>query len=211
MARHRPELFEAFIGIGLVANQPRSEKLSYDFVLKEAIEKNDTVAIRKLKKIGSPPYKTEKEMIEAVQVERSYVLKYAPSRASSSTLEQLKLMLLYEGWSFDFKYDILTKGIFGKSAPILWPTNATTNLMKDIPEWTIPVYIFQGSDDHFTETTVAKAYFDSLKAPVKEFYLFEKTGHFASAENPTKYRSIIVDNILKAKEINLNKEVKVKQ
>ncbi|MDX1640747.1 MAG: alpha/beta hydrolase, partial [Balneolaceae bacterium] len=130
----------------------------------------------------------------------SYLMRYIPSKVTMSTVDRLMLMLLYEGWSFDYKFEILTKGIFGKSAPLLWPTNATVNLMDDIPKWKIPVFIIQGEKDHWTETSVAKAYFDSLKAPIKEFHLFEETGHFASAENPEKYRSIVINSILKAEQ-----------
>ena len=64
------------------------------------------------------------------------------------------------------------------------------SLIDAISEWPIPVYVFQGSVDHSAETSHAKAYFDSIKAPAKEFYLFEGNGHMASAENPKKYHQL---------------------
>ena len=91
-----------------------------------------------------------------------------------------------------FKWDVITKGQYGISAPILWKeTMVDLNLIDKIPKWPIPVYIFQGSEDHFTETPLAKAYFDSIKAPTKEFYLFDGNGHMSSAENPKRYRELL--------------------
>lgn len=196
MAQRQPDLFEAFIGIGQVSNKPRNEKLSYNFVLEEARNRNDTTAIRELKRIGPPPYKTIEEIKVAVPLQRSYVSKYVPSKITMSTYESLRLMLLYKGWSLGYKMKVLTEGMYGVSTPILWSENVNLNLIKAVPEWEIPIYILQGENDHFAETTLAKAYFDSLEAPSKEFYLFDDSGHFVSAENPEKYRSIVLNDIL---------------
>lgn len=196
MAKRQPELYKAFIGVGQVSNRHQNEIMSYNFVMNEALSRNDTTAVNALTEIGRPPYKTDEERINAVQVERSYVSKYVPSKMDMNTLDKLKLMLLYEGWSFNYKWKILSEGMYGIAAPLLWSANADLNLFDEVPDWDIPVYILHGENDHFAETALAKAYFDSLKAPVKKFYLFDDTGHFASAEAPEKYRKIVLEEIL---------------
>jgi hypothetical protein len=40
-----------------------------------------------------------------------------------------------------------------------------TNLMRDVPEWKVPIYIMQEENDPFTETALAKAYFDCIIVP----------------------------------------------
>jgi pimeloyl-ACP methyl ester carboxylesterase len=57
----------------------------------------------------------------------------------------------------------------------------------------------QGDNDHFTETSLAKDYFDSIDAPVKKWYLFEDATHSVQYEYPEKYRSIYIHEILKNK------------
>ncbi|MFV1449368.1 hypothetical protein VBZ51_09490 [Maribacter sp. HS] len=54
------------------------------------------------------------------------------------------------------------------AAKILQPTAIDMNLMRDIPEFKVPVYILQGDNDHFTETSFTKMYFDSIRAPSKK-------------------------------------------
>lgn len=198
MAAKRPELFATYIGIGQVSDKPLNEILSYEFVMKEAINRNDTVAIRKLNKIGRPPY-PEENISYAIPLQRSYVTKYMPEKTEMNTVEKLKLTLLYKGWSFNYKMKILTQGMYAKSTPVLWKASSKLNLINEVPELTVPVYVFQGENDHFTETSLARQYFDSLKAVEKKFVIFEDAGHFVSAEDPEKYRFLMVNEILNTK------------
>lgn len=195
MVKTNPELFHAYIGIGQVANQPESEMLSYNFALASAQKANDTSAISKLKSIGPPPYSTHEEMVSAVITERSIVSKYSP-RLGISSGEMMKMILFNKGAKFNEKYRFLTGKNYENGAPILWPTNARINLFDEFTLWEIPVYIIQGEHDHFTEFSVAKKYFDSIKAPVKRFYEFKGAGHIAIAYDSDRYRSIMLNEIL---------------
>lgn len=191
MVKLKPEFFQAYIGIGQMTDQIRNEVLSYQFVTDEAKKRNDTVAIKALDAIGAPPYNSKEESAQAVQVEREFVYKYVPSALKMSATEMMQLILFYEGWSLNYKLKVLSKGMYGAAAPILWMENYELNLIAEMPEWLIPVYIIQGENDHLTETSLAQIYFDSLKAPRKEFFMLNNTGHFASAENPKRYREIM--------------------
>ncbi|NER11751.1 Pimeloyl-ACP methyl ester carboxylesterase [Muriicola jejuensis] len=200
MVKENPELFRAYFGVGQMSNSIENEILSYDFALNESTKNNDTVSVQKLNKIGAPPYTSREEATNAVPIQRSVLVKYATNNLHFSNSDLMKLILLYDGWSMGFKWKTITQGQYGISAPILWKETMTDlNLIDEVSEWPIPVYIFQGSEDHFTETSLAKTYFDSIKAPTKEFYLFEGNGHMASAENPKKYHELI-KQILEKKE-----------
>ena len=79
-----------------MSNQPRSEQLSYDFVMNEAVKQNDNVAINQLTRIGRPPYteKTSREMADACDTERFIVEKYAPSKNNIGFFKIIKGVLL---------------------------------------------------------------------------------------------------------------------
>ncbi|MCZ4410043.1 alpha/beta hydrolase [Cryomorphaceae bacterium 1068] len=195
MVQENPEFFHAYIGIGQMANQPLSEKLSYDFAMTQAQSQNDTVSIRQLNKIGRPPYpnKSNEEMAEACNVQRTVVTKYERPRINAD-FSGIKALLLDNSMTFDEK---LSPNQDVPAFRLLWPTCFQINLMRDIPKWEIPVYIMHGDNDHFTETSLAKAYFDSLEAPSKEWFLFEDATHPVQFEYPEKYRSIYIDEILR--------------
>jgi pimeloyl-ACP methyl ester carboxylesterase len=48
-------------------------------------------------------------------------------------------------------------------------------------DFAIPVFIIQGQEDLTALPDLAKAYFDSIKAPRKQFFLVPGTGHEPSA------------------------------
>ncbi len=195
MVQKKPDLFQAYIGTGQMANQPVSEQLSFDFAMKEAQKHNDKGSIEQLNKIGRPPYpdKTNVEMDEDSDVERAVMLKYAPSTGGPS-IKDISNILIDNGMTFKEKF---YSRIYSPASNILWPTCYNINLIRDVPEWKIPVYILQGDNDHWTETSLAKEYFDSLKAPEKKWFLFENATHNVEFEYPEKYRSIYINDILK--------------
>ena len=199
MVQKRPELFKAYIGIGQMANQLLSEQISFDFAMKEAQKHNDQVSIEQLNKIGRPPYPhmTNVEMAEACDVERAVAEKYEPNRVNVG-LKEISKILLDKGLTFRDKYASMQYyGTYYPAYNILWPTCFNINLIRDIPEWEIPVYIMQGDNDHYTETSLAKAYFDSIHASEKKMFLFKNATHGVNFEYPEKYRSIYINEILK--------------
>lgn len=224
MAQKSPDLFHAYIGIGQMGDQLLSEQLSYDFSLQKALEANDTASVRKLQAIGRPPYATNEEMVEAVTIERPISIKYTSGPQEfkqkeeeeegeeeqeeveeEGELEFLMKFLLNENISFKMKKEYF----FGQEEEeeedktpgfrLLWPTCTNINLMRDVPEWQIPVYILQGEHDHHTEVSVAKAYYDSLNAPIKKWYTFEDAWHIPIFQDPQKYRAIMETEVLNKK------------
>ncbi len=200
MVQKKPELFHAFIGSGLMANQSLSGKLSYNFVMTEAQKRNDTVSINQLKQIGKPPYSNNSSngITEAFEIERTIVLKYAPLKLETD-FKFIKNMFLNNGLTFKEKFTDMINNpeSYYPASKILESTAININLIRDIPEWKVPVYILQGDNDHFTETSVAKAYFDSIVAPSKKWFLFKNGTHGVQIEYPEKYRSIYINEILK--------------
>ena len=194
MVQENPEYFHAYIGVGQIANQPLSEQLSYDFALFKAQNHNDTISIEQLDNIGRPPYpnKSDAEMARACNIQRSIVTKYEKPRINPDFSGLIALLL---DNSMTFEQKLNPKQDF-PAFRLLWPTCFNVNLIRDIPKWEIPVYMMHGDNDHYTETSLAKTYFDSLEAPIKKWFLFENATHAVQFEYPEKYRSIYIDEIL---------------
>ena len=55
----------------------------------------------------------------------------------------------------------------------------------------IPVYIFQGVYDYQTPYSVARDFYDQMKAPQKEFFTFENSAHCPLMEEADKFNSIV--------------------
>jgi pimeloyl-ACP methyl ester carboxylesterase len=51
----------------------------------------------------------------------------------------------------------------------------------------MPFYVFQGDSDLFTPAAAARAYFDGIQAPHKEFALIQRSGHLAAFTRPEQF------------------------
>ena len=191
MVYRKPDLFLAYVGIGQGANSLESEQLSFDFVYKSAKKATDTKTINALEKIGRPPYFSDEEWVKNILTERKLLKKYE----GPDTKKKLSMFSIYRDFVFYPEYSINDKLKALKGSPFslkhLWPEAKKTNLFEGITEFKIPIYIFQGEYDMTTVTSVSKKYFDTIVAPKKQYYNFEKSAHWPHITEFEKYKTII--------------------
>ena len=65
-------------------------------------------------------------------------------------------------------------------------------LMKSVTDFSLPVYFVMGRHDMVTPVSLAQAYFDSISAPEKEFFLLEKAAHFPFYSQPDEFAAILL-------------------
>jgi hypothetical protein len=88
------------------------------------------------------------------------------------------------------------RGKFGAGVSYLWNDMMRTDLVTQIPELSLPVYLFHGIHDYTCSYAEAKAYFEILKAPLKGFYTFQQSAHSPIFEEPQKMLNIIQTDVL---------------
>jgi pimeloyl-ACP methyl ester carboxylesterase len=88
------------------------------------------------------------------------------------------------------------RGKFGAGVSYLWNDMMRTDLVTQIPELSLPVYLFHGIYDYTCSYAEAKAYFEILKAPLKGFYTFQQSAHSPIFEEPQKMLNMIQTDVL---------------
>jgi pimeloyl-ACP methyl ester carboxylesterase len=78
------------------------------------------------------------------------------------------------------------EGFLSVSNKHLMPEVLTLNPSSLGTDFQLPIFFFQGSDDAVTSASLAKAYFDQINAPQKE-YVAMPGGHFAVWSYPDKF------------------------
>jgi pimeloyl-ACP methyl ester carboxylesterase len=73
----------------------------------------------------------------------------------------------------------------------------STDLGQELTELEVPVYFLEGVYDYTCSYTEAKAYFETLKAPLKGFYTFEQSAHSPILEEREKTIKILREDVLK--------------
>jgi pimeloyl-ACP methyl ester carboxylesterase len=71
-------------------------------------------------------------------------------------------------------------------------------LVVTAPRLAVPFVVIQGSDDNITPTDAARAYFDRLEAPAKDFVVVEGAGHFAHLTHAPQFLAALRNHALEA-------------
>lgn len=197
-ASRYPELFHAYIGTGQVADQDRSERLAYTYMLEEFQKASNKKMIKKLEGFLIDEGAEISNKYLAVRSEGMTKLGIGIMHKVVSMAETAGIILKFKGYSLSEKLRYLMGMQFSISSS-LWDTVMDLKLIKTVPSLDIPIYIFQGKFDYQVSYVIAKEYFDAVKAPVKGFYSFENSAHSPGFEEPEKALAILREDVLKGK------------
>ncbi len=182
--RESPGLYAAYLGTGQITNQLRSEQQAYDIVLERARRAGDAKAVRALTRVGRPPFPPE-ETLRRLLTERKYFRKYTdPSVRKTGMARFLLGLMLSPAYTVADKINYF-KGM--KEGVRLFPEVMKLDLAASAPELAVPVYVFQGKHDLQTLAPLAEQFIRDLKAPQKEFHLFENAAHMPLAEETERF------------------------
>ncbi len=196
-AQKYPGLFHAYLGVGQVCYQYKGERISYEWVKDQANEHNNEHAIEALSEISFPDSLASSEIwIDFLMVERNFVTQFGGGVTHEMTglWPVIEMVLSAKEYTFGEKMNYMPASLY--SIEHLWPEVINKNLFNDIDSMQLPVYIFQGIHDYQTPYSVAKDFFDQLKAPQKEFFTFNNSAHSPMMEEVDKFNSIIREKIL---------------
>ncbi len=178
LTRHA-DTIAAYVGMGQFVNGPLNEKMSYDFTVNYAKEHGDKKALKELEKIGEPVDGMYAGGLDALMVQRDYMTKFGGGcwKEKESIVKSVILPFLTSG-----EYNLLpdlyryAKGTF-YCLQKLWPEVVSLQFDRDVKKLDVPVYLFQGDHDQNTPTVLARAWFDALEAPCKEYVPFAESAH----------------------------------
>ena len=185
-----PELYKAYIGIGQISKQLESERLAYDYIIEHATKAEDTKTIRAFKQY---------DKLAADFPSNSYLLKVRTTGMNNygvgikhkevSMFAIATDLLYYKGYTFTDKLNYLRGTLF--SLNTLFGEVIKDNLFETSIDFEVPVYIIHGKYDYQTSYVLAKEYFNTLRAPKKEFFTFEYSAHSPNIEEPERFANVM--------------------
>ncbi len=194
-----PEEFYAYVGIGQVSDQRKSEMLSYEYVLDMAKEANNIKAIDDLEAIGYPENGVYKDPAKSLQVQRKWVTEYGGAMYGKTSKDffdvMLKPLFYFEPYTIQNKMNYVKGMMFTQK--LIWEQMVSEQLIDVVQEVKVPVYILHGVHDYQTIYSEAKIYIDSLKAPSKTFIAFENSAHLVPyGQEIDKFHRIMIEQVL---------------
>lgn len=170
VVKQHPELLHAYFAVNPVVSQRASELELLD-TLKTHF-KDNAAASNELASVN-PAFQSDEDLF--------YVRKwlfYKDGMAAAGT-EEFKKMFMQ--WSASW-------------SPV-WKSVMTIDLRDSLPKADCPVYFFVGKNDIQTSASITKAYFDELRAPKKNLFLFEHSGHQIHKDEPEKLQQTIISTL----------------
>jgi pimeloyl-ACP methyl ester carboxylesterase len=192
MAHARPDLFYAYIGLAQLVNTRREEAASYACVLELARAADDQAAVTALRKIGPPPWNS---LFPNWPIFRKWKLAYQAKKVTAPAAP-FALSPAYASPQEKEQYDAADDFSFAH----FWGLKMTGPMEQvDLPalgsDFAVPIFILQGEEDLTAVPELAKSYFDSIKAPRKQFYLVPGTGHEPSASQLDLTLKILTEQV----------------
>jgi pimeloyl-ACP methyl ester carboxylesterase len=90
----------------------------------------------------------------------------------------------------------LWRGKRSSGVSALWDEMLAVNLADRVTELALPAYFFHGVYDYTVNYQLAKDYVETLKAPLKGFYTFDRSAHSPVMEEPQKAQRIMREDVL---------------
>jgi len=187
----------AYVGMGQFVNGPINEKMSYDFVVNYAKEHHDEKALKDLAAIGEPVNGLYKGGLKDLTLQRNYMTKYGGGcyKEKENIFKSVLVPFITSG-----EYAVIpdlyryAKGTF-YCLEKLWTQVTELKFDETVKKLDTRVYLFQGDHDQNTPTVLAKAWFDALEAPYKEYVPFHESAHSPIKEEIELWGTTLVEKL----------------
>jgi pimeloyl-ACP methyl ester carboxylesterase len=191
-----PDLYYSYIGIAQMVHQLEPERLAYEYMLERFGLAGNSRMVRKLQ--ASPVSITDGTpgAYLALRERAMHSLGIGTTRDITSVVSGIVLQSV-KSPQYTLREKVkMWRGKFASGVSALWNEMLATNLAESLTELALPIYFLHGVYDYTCSYTLAKSYFEQLKAPLKGFYTFERSAHSPIFEEPKKAGRILRDDVL---------------
>lgn len=174
MVRLRPDLFHLYVGVGQLVEEGENQTASLRQLGALAEAASDRATIEAIERLGPPPWANPRNFGILRRLTRQYEARATdPAPASWWVPDPAYATPAYEAeYEAGEEYSYLQ--FVGPNGSGLLDA---IDLRRLGSRFEVPIYLVQGQEDLVTAPLVARAWFDSIAAPRKEFVLVERTGH----------------------------------
>ncbi|WCF06019.1 alpha/beta hydrolase [Paenibacillus thiaminolyticus] len=188
-----PEMVKAYIGVGQVVNMLDNERIGFDKALaaaRAAGNRKDTEALLRMEPYPLPEFTEEwyKAMLKLRKYQGKYKLAAGPS------FELVASALCSPFYSFRDTSIFFKAKSMGEGQYYIWKYLVES---FDLPAlgaaYQVPVFYIHGERDWQTPYTLARDFFSTIEAPLKQFYSIPDAGHVTMLDQETRFSGALMD------------------
>jgi len=170
LAKQMPGKIYAYFAVSPVIDQLTSERLMLAKMKDKAEKSGNKQALTELATVKIPPQNPEQLFFDR---------KWMFTLINGRSMDEQELRNVF--------FDPKMKWMFPLSNEA-W----SQNLTKELPAVNCPVYFFIGKLDEQTNHTIGEQYFEQIKAPKKQLFLFEKSAHAIPYMEPDLFQEDMI-------------------
>ncbi|MFI0815269.1 alpha/beta fold hydrolase [Streptomyces sp. NPDC021098] len=190
VARDHPELVGAYVGTDQKIFDGGRDTSDYDAVLdrlEQAGKKKELAAVRDM----GP----DQRVWSAEQFSHFNRFASATDPHAIAAMKSVVTKSLWYSPLHSLREIVTFFRSFMVSAAVL-PGTASFDDWADGNRFDVPFFVVQGACDLVNTPARARAFFDDVQAPVKEFTLIEDAGHFAAYKRPELFLDFLLTRVL---------------
>jgi pimeloyl-ACP methyl ester carboxylesterase len=195
-AARAPEVYYAYIGVAQMVQQLESERRAYEYMLERFKQTGNTRMIRKLEAAPVTVAAGTPKGYLAVRDRAMHSLGLGTTHDMTSVLRGIVWPSLKSPHYTLGEKARLWRSKLASGVSALWGEMLAIDLAERVAELALPAYFLHGVYDYTVNYQLAKDYADTLKAPMKGFYTFERSAHSPILEEPQKARRIMREDVL---------------
>ncbi len=199
LAHEHPELLSAYVGVGQAVNMEQNEKVAYEDALQQARDRRNKKALEDLESIAPYPPLDGSVDFNKMQIAKDWeeeLLGPPPSARFTNARTLLLNLVSAPEYSLADDYAFIHGHSSMFSIKALIPEAMKVDLSQDTQDLRVPILFFEGREDPYCRPSLIWDYFQTIKAPQKEFVWFDNSGHFPFYEEKQKFTDELVQRVL---------------
>jgi pimeloyl-ACP methyl ester carboxylesterase len=191
VAHEHPELLYAYIGVGQVVNDQRSEELGFKATLAAAQADHNTQAQHDLATLA--PYPGATMTLQRVSLERKWLEYYGGLAWRRHGFDWVASTWELSPDYSEAQLNAIRKGSVFSITQLL-PQLAAFNL-DNVTSFRCPIFLFTGRHDLSVSHELAAQWYEKLHAPKKELVWFDNSAHLPMLEEPGRFLQHLVNDV----------------
>lgn len=191
-----PEFYHAYIAMAQLTRQRESEKIAFDYIMKQYSEINNRRMLKKLEKYRG--LETDSDVLSFYNSGIRDMTMHELGIGTMRTMKSILRDIFIPVWTCR-AYTIREKIQIWKSKFRFLPATSLrtetlfTDFAEKYPEIEVPVWFMSGRHDLTVNVGLAEDYYNNLKAPDKRLYIFENSAHSPLFEEPERFMEVIAE------------------
>ena len=187
LLKQNPSLFDGFISVGQLVAGTQNEILSHELALKEA-QRWPLRLMHRALLLDRPPYGSNADAL----LRKCLYLFLLGGFFKRRSVALFMTYVLFTSPLYTLPEKLSYLGQFRRSLKVLQPVIETIDLLDMNIALQVPALFCVGRHDLVTPPQLAERLFAQIRAPHKQFVVFEDEAHCLHYENPEKFARVVM-------------------